>query len=160
MGNPELRPLSARALKSAIDSLRPYLYEANVLDLFAGQGRFGISALEEGAKKVTFVENHSKTAHALKTALEHPSIPKTGERKVLALDVFKYLNETEEKFEIVFADPPFPDWQKDYEIKLLTHIVKALSKGSILLVKHPKAMVLSSANANLSVWKMSAQKRV
>jgi 16S rRNA G966 N2-methylase RsmD len=36
--------------------MRPHLLESKVLDLFAGQGRLGLSALEEGASHCDFVE--------------------------------------------------------------------------------------------------------
>ena len=37
----DVRPVSSLALKSGMDTLRPFLGEAHVLDLFAGLGRFG-----------------------------------------------------------------------------------------------------------------------
>lgn len=144
--NVSLRPLSARALKSTLDTLRPYLAESTVLDLFAGQGRFGLGALEEGASEVVFVENHFQTAQALK---------KEGKGQVSVMDVWKYLEGATQKFDIVFADPPFELWKNDFEIKLLTHAVKALKPGSILLVKHPKGVVLSGAIQELRFWKTS-----
>lgn len=151
----EVRPLSARALKSAIDTLRPELAGASVLDLFAGQGRFGISALDEGANRIVFVESQSQTAKDIEKEVQHPSHPKDSDTKVVRLDVFRFIETTTEKFDIVFADPPFPLWNKDFESKLLTHVVKALTTPGIFLVKHPKGMVLSSAISDLKFWKTS-----
>jgi 16S rRNA (guanine966-N2)-methyltransferase len=132
-----------------MDTLRPWLTDASVLDLYAGQGRFGISALEEGAKGCLFIEQHARTARELESALE------ASDSKVLSTDVFRFLESTAEHFDIVFADPPFSLWNKEYEIKLLTRVVKVLNPGSIFLVKHPKRVVLSSPSEDLKHWKTS-----
>jgi len=151
----DVRPIGARALKSAIDTLRPRLFEASVLDLFAGQGRFGIAASQEGLSSVTFVEKDRKTASELKSALSVPSFPKGISTKVICQDAAIFLEQTSEKFDIIFADPPFPLWTQAFEKSLFIAVTRALKTGSIFLVKHPSRMLPCSELSELTLTKES-----
>ena len=147
----ELRPVGARALKSAIDTLRPYLYGAKVLDLYAGQGRFGLSSLAEGATMVRFVEKSKETARALTK-----TIPKGADAYVVATDVLQYLDEapSDAKFDLIFCDPPFPIWEDESVVNSLTQgMIRLASPDGILLVKHPSRMVLSARFHGYPLWK-------
>ena len=55
------RPTLDRVKESLFNILQSKMYEAEVLDLFAGSGALGIEALSRGASKVTFCD-HSKEA--------------------------------------------------------------------------------------------------
>ncbi len=142
---PELRPVGARALKSAVDTLRPYLYGARVLDLFAGQGRFGMSALAEEAAMVVFVEKERTTFQDLKKELTKESRAVT-----FCEDVFSFLQRDPAKlfgggFDLVIADPPFPLWEDEkLALRLAQGMVDQAAPDAILLVKHPSRMVLSA----------------
>lgn len=149
--NPSLRPVGARALKSARDSLRPFLEGATVLDLFAGHGRFGAMALEEGAIKVIFVEKDRATAQTLRKALDRDS----DRARVVTGDAFDYLSDPPGRFDIVFADPPFEDWDGDFFPRLAEAVSRALSEDSIFLVKNPSRVALSDPPAGFSEWKQT-----
>jgi len=144
-----MRPIGARALKSAIDSLRPWLAEARVLDLYAGQGRFGTSTLDEGVTSVTFVEKDPGMAREIK---------KTTDREksrvvVHTQGALEYLEQTTEQFEILFADPPFAAWTEDFSKCLFAGIARCSAKGAIFLVKHPSRVLPSLAFHGYSHWK-------
>lgn len=143
--NAELRPIGARALKSAGDTLRPYLPGARVLDLFAGQGRFGKMALDEGAEWVTFVEKDAATARALRSGLP-------AHAEVISQDVATFAAGGKH-YDIVFADPPFPLWQPGFQQQLGSSVMQWLSDESIFLVKGPSRVILSAAFPALSFWK-------
>lgn len=153
-----MRPVGARALKSAVDSLRPWLADSTVLDLFSGQGRFGVAALEEGALCVTFVEKDRSMAREISE-----KTLKAGERsEVVARDVFIFLSEAakkDQKFDIIFADPPFALWTPDFERDLFAAVARVVKPGAIFLVKHPSRVVPSSAisetSSEHSHWKTS-----
>lgn len=142
MASPDLRPVSARALKSAIDTLRPQLSGASVLDLFAGQGRFGMEALKESAAHVTFVD----TDRSFARTLEKPLRPYKEKASLFIEDVWGFLKRYTGKFDIVFADPPFRLWAPAFETQLFSSIASVLDDRAILLVKHPRRMVLSPAH--------------
>ncbi len=151
--NPELRPLSARALKSASDTLRPYLSGAIVLDLYAGQGRFGRMALEEGADKVVFIEKQASTAAELKKAIERH----TPNALVYTADVFDFLEKPlgAQQYDIVFADPPFGLWTEDFGKRLAQQVSRVLAPDSVFLVKNPSRVVFSGPLQGFSLWKQS-----
>jgi 16S rRNA (guanine966-N2)-methyltransferase len=138
-----VRPIGARALKSAIDSLRPWLAESRVLDLFAGQGRFGLATLEEQVTEVIFVEKDSKTASELKKDADRLHKDRA---RVEVSDAFVFMGKARERgqhFDIIFADPPFPIWNDNFSKKLAGAVLPLLTPNSIFLVKHPARMLPS-----------------
>ncbi len=149
--NPSLRPVGARALKSAGDTLRRYLEGASVLDLYAGNGRFGQMALEEGASKVILVEKDRATAQTIRKTLDKDS----DRARVVTGDIFDYLSDPPGQFDIIFADPPFEDWDPDFIERLGNAVSKALSEDSIFLVKNPSRVVLSGPPSGFTAWKQS-----
>lgn len=147
-----IRPLTSRALTSAIDSLRPYLSGAKVIDLYAGLGRFGQKALNEAAVKVVFVEKDWKLTQIIGTKTESSS----SRRKIVCSDVMEFLeiaHKQQEKFDVVFADPPFGQWTGSFADSLYTAVSRVLAKGAIFLVKCPKRMVPSATISSFSFWK-------
>lgn len=151
----DVRPIGARALKSAIDTLRPHLFEASVLDLFAGQGRFGMAASQEGISSVLFVEKDRNTATELKSSISAPKFPKGITAKVICQDAAIFLEQTTEKFDVIFADPPFPLWNESFEKSLFTGVTRVLKPNSIFLVKHPSRMLPCSELSGLTLIKES-----
>lgn len=147
-----MRPIGARALKSAIDTLRPWLTDATVLDLYAGQGRFGVSALEEGAACVTFVEKNPHLASDLRKATERDR----ERRQVFARDVMDFLGDGETTFDIIFADPPFAAWSATFAASLFRAVARRLAPGGFFLVKHPSRVVASVPAEGYKPWKSTA----
>ena len=151
---PDLRPLTARALTSVMETLRPYLTDSEVLDLYSGKGRFGISALEEGAKRVTFVEIDRRLVRDLTDGLQRYT-ERSEAHGMDALHFVEWAHQKERLYDIVFADPPFRLWTESYAKALLTAIKTVLSPGAIFLVRYPKRMLISVPNHGLTQWKTS-----
>ena len=99
-----VRPTQARVRKSIMDSLRPFR-DKIILDLFSGIGTLGIESLSRGAKYVEFVDNNSKALKILKKNLEIISVNNSYE--IIKNDALKYLQYSDKKFDIIFADPPY-----------------------------------------------------
>lgn len=147
-----LRPIGARALKSAGDTLRPYLAGARVLDLFAGNGRLGKMALVEGAEHVVFVERDERTGTALRKSL----LREAGRSTVFVHDVFSFLaSHSEDRYDLVFADPPFKEWANGYAERLALAVQTVLLPESVFVVKNPTRVILSGPLPGLSLWKQS-----
>lgn len=152
---PSLRPIGARALKSAMDTLRPYLPGALVLDLFAGQGRFSYAALSEGASSTTMIEKHPATAREL-SALRPKKLSSSQESRVLCQDVWLFLKKPAGAlYDIIFVDPPFTDWTPSMEKELFQLLLGFAKPGTILLVKYPSEMLISSEHPGFSMWKIN-----
>ncbi|MGB9562097.1 MAG: RsmD family RNA methyltransferase, partial [bacterium] len=98
------RPLVAIFRKKIFDILSGYVENADVLDLFAGSGSFGIEALSRGAKSAAFVE---KRRNALRTIRKNTEFIKNKGIRIYPVDALDFIRKSEGRYDIVFADPPF-----------------------------------------------------
>lgn len=96
--------------------LQDSIAETKCLDLFAGSGALGLEALSRGAGKAVLVD-HSKSCvrqlHKTKQKLN------ADKAEIICMDALKYLQGCNEKFDIVFLDPPFYQGMLDNALKLL-----------------------------------------
>ncbi|NPA13104.1 MAG: methyltransferase [Aquificae bacterium] len=122
----DLRPTSSK-VRQALFNILYDVEGLSFLDLFAGTGGVGITALEKGAKPVVFVEKNRKRALEIKKKLGK------REGKVIPTDAVKYLKDTQYKFDIIFADPPYNYKQYD---KLIDNALNSLSEGGIFILEH------------------------
>jgi 16S rRNA (guanine(966)-N(2))-methyltransferase RsmD len=78
--------------------------ELKTLDLFGGTGSISYELASRGAKNLTIVEKDNKMFDFIrKTATEL----KLENFKVAKTDVFKFLDNCAEKFDFIFAGPPY-----------------------------------------------------
>jgi 16S rRNA (guanine966-N2)-methyltransferase len=100
-----VRPTMDRVKAAIFSSLGEAIIGARVLDLFAGSGALGIEALSRGADSAIFVEDDRQSAEMIEQ-----NLAKTGLKgRVRYQDVFDFLRRASdaEKFQIIFADPPY-----------------------------------------------------
>jgi 16S rRNA (guanine(966)-N(2))-methyltransferase RsmD len=102
------------------------------LDLFGGTGSITYELASRGATDLTIVEKDpamaafiSKTA----TALEIEGI------KLVKTDVFKYLQQCTEKFDLIFADPPYMMETLD-QLPLIVFEKELLNPEGWLVIEH------------------------
>ena len=98
-----VRPTQARVRKSVMDILQNF-NDKKVLDLFSGVGTLGIESYSRGAKHITFVDNNLKVLDVLNKNLELLSI---NDYSIVKSDAIKFLKNTNQKFDLIFADPPY-----------------------------------------------------
>lgn len=103
--SPGLRPSSDRVRETLFNWLMPALPGARVLDLFAGTGALGLEALSRGAAHATLVERDPALAQALREAVLRLAAP----AEVHARDALGWLAGGEDRFDLVFLDPPFAE---------------------------------------------------
>lgn len=115
------RPTMDRVKESLFGMIFPYLDESVVLDLFAGSGSLGIEALSNGAKKAYFVDNNHIPIETIKENLKNIK----EDYKVLNMNFIKALDSFNEKFDIVFLDPP-------YDKNLVTKAIEKLIQNDLL----------------------------
>lgn len=134
--DPALRPTQGRVKKSMMQIMEPFT-GLKVLDLFAGLGTLGIEALSRGAKSVTFVELNLTSIKYLKK-----NILDICENENIVLengDAITFLNNTDDKFDIVLADPPY----KGVDVhKLMMMIPEVLIENGKYAVEMKKIPVL------------------
>jgi 16S rRNA (guanine966-N2)-methyltransferase len=100
-----VRPTMDRVKAAIFSSLGDAIIGARVLDLFAGSGALGIEALSRGAVSALFVEEDRQSISAIEKNLGKAKF----QARVRDEDVFDFLrrSSSNERFEIVFADPPY-----------------------------------------------------
>lgn len=130
------RPTQDRIKESLFNILFNEIYGKKVLDLFAGSGNLGIESLSRGAKSSIFVDEDKTAVEIIKNNLEHLKIDKNAQ--VLKLDVIsaiKNFHKNNEKFDIIFLDPPY---DKNYEEKVINSILEydILNDKGLLIIEH------------------------
>jgi pantetheine-phosphate adenylyltransferase/16S rRNA (guanine(966)-N(2))-methyltransferase RsmD len=103
-----VRPTSDRVRESLFNSLGQFFEGGGVLDLYAGTGALGIEALSRGSKHAVFVEQDRRAR-----AVIHENLRRTGfahRAEVLSGEVEAVLGRLVgrgERFDLIFADPPY-----------------------------------------------------
>lgn len=103
------RPLMDRMRETIFNVLGEMTQDAQVLDLFAGSGSFGIEALSRGAQFVCFVDLEEMAADVIKRNLESLKISQ-AETLIVRQNISKALQILESKrmkFNLIFIDPPY-----------------------------------------------------
>jgi len=99
------RPTSDMIKGAMFSAIQFYVAGAKVLDLFAGSGQLGIEALSRGAASCVFVDSNRDACDVIKENLKKTKL--FQQAKVMAGDAVGYLSYAKDKFDIVFADPPY-----------------------------------------------------
>jgi 16S rRNA (guanine966-N2)-methyltransferase len=152
-----VRPTMDRVKAAIFSSLGETVIGARVLDLFAGTGALGIEALSRGANSALFIDEDRQSIAAIEKNLSKTKLA----GRVRQQDVFGFLKNsrtTAEKFQIVFADPPY-DKMKSGECfteKLLANdtLPQLLERdGVFVLEKRPGEEVPATTR-----WQVTRQK--
>ena len=113
---PGLRPTPGRVRETLFNWLQPHIEGSRCLDLYAGTGALGLEARSRGAAHVTFVEHDSLLVKQLNENIDAFGIDNV---RVEQADAQNWLNDTTQKFETVFLDPPFSQGLIDQTCRLL-----------------------------------------
>ena len=131
----DVRPTMEMVRGAIFSALSERVVDAKVLDLFSGSGAFGIEALSRGAATATFVDDHPKAIAAIKANLEKTRL----EANVVRSDVFRFLERTDQTYDLIFADPPYSKGPKDPdlagELIAAPELKSHLSEHSLLILE-------------------------
>lgn len=109
--------------------------ELKTLDLFGGTGSISYELASRGANDLTIIEKDPKMYEFIKkTASEL----KLQNFKVLKLDVFKYIDQCADKFDFIFAGPPYALGNIDDLPKLIFEKQLLNYKGWFVLEHTPR----------------------
>lgn len=139
-----VRPTTDRAKESLFNILdsRLNLEHKSVLDLFAGTGNMSYEFASRGASSVVSVDADFACVKFIKSCAINFGLNQINARKQ---DVFAYINQCDEQFDIIFADPP-------YAISRIPEMIKhilgkpLLKNNSLLIVEHSTLLDLSKEN--------------
>lgn len=114
--------------------------EINVLDLFSGTGSISYEFASRGCKQITLVESDfvhfkfiTETLIRLQTKSVYP----------VKANVFQFIKKSREKYDLIFADPPF-ELKELKDIPDLIFFSEILKPEGIFILEHPKNYAFSS----------------
>jgi len=130
-----VRPTTDRS-KEGLFNILQHKYNlkfTSVLDLFSGTGSISYEFGSRGVKNITAVDQNKtcvdfirKTSKSLKLKIQ-----------VTKMDTWKYLSSVKNKFDLIFADPPYDlEFQKYIEIIDTVFENHVLNQLGILIIEH------------------------
>ncbi len=127
-----MRPTTSKVRLAIISMLSEELIvDSKILDIFAGIGSMSEEFNKFGPKKIVLIEKNIKNIKLLKTKFKNKN------HEVVRGDVYSLVPKLDEKFNIIFADPP-------YEQEEFTRLAKLLldstifEENGILIYEHHK----------------------
>ena len=138
------RPLKDLAKESIFNILTHanyinfHLEDSKVLDVFSGIGSFGLECISRGSKFVFFLENYPPVLEILKKNIIN--LKYENKSKIMNIDAFKINKDTfriDQKFQIIFCDPPFKEKKMEVLIKNIIEM-DILEKNGIIIIHRKK----------------------
>jgi 16S rRNA (guanine966-N2)-methyltransferase len=122
------RPISQKVRQAIMSVLGEDLVGLTVLDLYAGSGALGFEALSRGADRVVAVEK----AYAATKCLQANAVELglRAEYKILQEDVRTFLGRDEDRYNIIFFDPPYAD----FDAALAEQAASKLEEAGVLVI--------------------------
>lgn len=131
---PNTRPTTDIAKEGLFNILqhRTDLEGIKTLDLFGGTGSISYELASRGAASLTIIEKDAAMNDFIRKNMEMLTVENY---KVLRLDVFSYLSSCTEKFDFIFAGPPYALQTID---KLPEIIIekKLIAEGGYFVLEH------------------------
>lgn len=145
-----VRPTMDIAKEAIFNFLKHHidLQGASVLDLFTGTGNMSYEFISRGADRVVSVDMNTRCISFVRQTAQNLDI----DLEVIRRDVYKYIPKITDKFDLVFADPPY----MDKNISQLPELVlpqQILNPGGLLIVEHGHDLTLPQNDSWLEVKK-------
>lgn len=137
-----VRPTTDMAKEAIFNILNNNYYfdEISVLDLFAGTGSISYEFASRGTEDITSVDEDFGCIKFINKTAEEFEMP----IKTVRSDVFKFLETTKIKSDVIFVDPPYAFSLEEFsKIPELVFQNDLLEDEGILVVEHAKQMELS-----------------
>ena len=135
-GDDRVRPTTDRVKESMFNIVQDWVYDSQVLDLFAGSGALGIEALSRGASQAVFCDNSLDSIKIIKSNIEKARV--ADRSQIVSGDFKRSLRDMEAKnqsFDMIFVDPPYYEGLFE-EVLDTIRSCKILKKDGIVIVEH------------------------
>lgn len=143
--NLPVRPTTDMAKESLFNILNNHYYfeDISVLDLFAGTGNISYEFASRGTEQIVCIDQNFNCIKFINKTAEAFEMP----IQTIKSDVFKFLEKTTLKSNIVFADPPYSFTTEQFsKIPELVFENELLLENGLLIVEHSKHTDLSNLN--------------
>lgn len=133
--NYDVRPTTDRVKESLFNIIGTRIIDTKILDLFAGTGNLGLESWSRRAKEIVFVDNSKESLKIINKNIEKAKAK--NDVKIINADfsnAIEILSKQNEKFDFVFADPPY---NKDILVKVMDKIAKneIINSGGYLIIE-------------------------
>lgn len=130
-GTTRTHPMSERIRNALFNIVGHEIESAIVLDAFAGSGALGFEALSRGAHDITFVERDRIAQKIIEKNSRMLSIGQ--EAKLIKASVSAWMKTTDQRYDIIFADPPFHDIQ----LSTISSLFGLLKPNGLMVLSYP-----------------------
>lgn len=107
--------------------------ETKMLDLFGGTGNHCYEFISRGCQNATYVDKHGPAVQFVKKMSKELNVE--NELTIVKSDVFKFMKFTNEKYDYIFAGPPYPLPNLD-EIPDILFSNDLLAEGGLFVMEH------------------------
>ena len=139
-----VRPTTDMAKEALFNILnnRYFLEDLAVLDLFSGIGSISLEFASRGCKNITSVDAHPGCV----SFLDATSRKLEADIRCIRSDALSYLRKTPQKFDLIFADPPY-DLDVEQFIQLVDLVMERelLNEEGTLILEHSTRMKLEDS---------------
>ena len=126
------KPMGERIRGALFNIIGDEIKDAHVLDAFAGTGSLGLEALSRGATEAVFIEK-DRLAHKILQQNIH-DLGVQSRVKVIQARVAAWIeNNQQQRFDIIFADPPYHDTQ----FSTVKHLFSLLKSNGLMVLSYP-----------------------
>ena len=132
------RPTLDKVKQAIFNMLFDITYDATVLDLFSGSGAMGIECISRGSKECTFVDIEKDAIDIINKNIKKAKFE--NESKVIKSDFISFLNSTNQKFDLIFLDPPYGSDYYENSLCLLKQN-DLLNQNAVIVVESSKDVV-------------------
>ncbi|KOH45173.1 RsmD family RNA methyltransferase [Sunxiuqinia dokdonensis] len=135
--NFKARPTTDMAKESLFNILTNQVdfEEIKILDLFAGTGSISFEFLSRGCTDITTIEFNYQHHQFIRSVVQ--KLNATKEIRAIKGNAFSYCEQTTEKFDVIFADPPY-DHPRFKEVPALIFNNELLNENGLFILEHSK----------------------
>lgn len=153
------RPTLDRVKEALFNILQNDIRNAYVLDLFSGSGALGIEALSRGASFCVMADKSNDAIKVINRNLQKTKLEKNA--KVIKNDYIKTLDSLNQKFDLIFIDPPYAQNIAVDAIKNIVELDLLTEEGIIVLETDEEERELENLKKiNVNVYDLRKYGRV
>ena len=144
------RETKDRVKESIFNSIRNDLFDAKVLDLFAGSGSLGIEAISNGSSFCDFVDKERDAINTIRENILNLGIEKKS--GIHYMDYQTFIEKTYHEYDVILLDPPY---MLDCIDEIIKHVSrkKLLHKDGIIVCLYSKNNTLKQENNGIIEYK-------
>ncbi|MFL2574609.1 MAG: RsmD family RNA methyltransferase [Flavobacteriales bacterium] len=144
--NLPIRPTTDRAKESLFNILENrYVFEnKKILDLFSGSGNISFEFSSRANVEITAVDNDINCIEFIRKINKELNYNITTVKS----DCKNFINTTNEKFDIIFMDPPY-NYEQYHALRELIIVKKIINRDGCLIIEHDRNTIFEGDSIDL-----------